>query len=260
MRSIDYEAEFNARAMVPEHPAIFERWARDAAAHRAEAGGVPELAYGDTPRQAMDVFGTGPGTMPVAMFIHGGWWRAMDRSQFSHMARGLNAHGIAVAVAGYDLCPQVSIAEIVAQMRRAVRFLAARTGRRVVAFGHSAGGHLAATLAATEPSVAAGYAISGVFDLLPLLEVSMNADFRLDAASARTLSPLYGPKAQTFDCAVGALESNAFKLQSRALSDAWAAPYVEIEGANHFTVLDPLSDPNSAMVARLAQICATCLS
>lgn len=253
---IDYEAEFNARAMVPEHPAIFERWTRDAAAWRAETPHEAGLAYGDTPRQTMDVFGSGR----AAMFIHGGWWRTLDRAMFSHMARGLNAHGIAVAVAGYDLCPQVSIAQIVEQMRRAVRLLARRTGGRIVVFGHSAGGHLAATLATTMPEVGAGYAISGVFDLVPLVGVSMNADFGLDAASARALSPLYAPAAPAFDCVVGARESNAFKLQSRALAERWGVSYGEIEGADHFTVLDPLSDPASAMVAQLQAICARTFS
>jgi arylformamidase len=251
MARIDYEAEFNARAMVPEHPAIFARWTREAAAFRAEARGEEGLVFGDTPRQAMDLFGSGP----PALFIHGGWWRALDRTMFSHMARGLNANGMAVAVTGYDLCPTVSIADIVDQTRGAVRYLSRRAGTRIVVFGHSAGGHLAAMMAATMPEVAAGYAISGVFDLAPLVGHSMNADFKLDAASARALSPIHLPPAP-FECVVGGRESNAFKAQSRALAQAWDVPCQEIAGADHFTVLDPLSDPDSAMVARLVDVVA----
>lgn len=260
----DYEAEFNARAQVPEHPAIFARWARDAALYRAGHGRAElGLAYGDSERQAMDLFpADGPA---LALFLHGGWWRAMDRSFFSHMARGLNAHGTSVAVASYDLCPHVSIGEIVEQIRRACLFLWRRTGKRIVVYGHSAGGHLAAAMATTDwtsrgaPAdlIAAGTAISGVFDLVPLICVSMNADFKLDESTARALSPLHGPVCGvTFDCVVGALESNAFHRQSRALADRWGARFEEIAGANHFTVLDPLADPASAMVARLAEICA----
>ena len=250
MADIDYESGFNARAQVPEHPAIFARWRADAAQYRAAAPCRLGLGFGETERQALDLFL--PEAERMALFIHGGWWRAMERESFSHIARGLNAHGIGVAVAGYDLCPKVTLGEIVAQMRRAV----GRLGRRIVVFGHSAGGHLAAVLASTMPEqVAAGYAISGVFDLMPLLGVSMNADLRLDAEAARALSPLHMRPAP-LDCAVGALESNAFKLQSRMQSQAWAAPYEEIDGANHFTVLDPLCDPESAMVARLKEICA----
>ena len=99
-----------------------------------------------------------------------------------------------------------------------------------------------------------GYAISGAFDLLPLLNVSENADWRLDAASARALSPIHLPPPAVFDAVVGERESSEFRRQSRALSDAWGARYEEIAGANHFTVLDGLCDPASAMVARIVEI------
>ena len=122
--------------------------------------------------------------------------------------------------------------------------------------GHSAGGHLAAMTAATlREVVTGGYAISGAFDLLPLLNVSENADWRLDAASARALSPIHLAPPRVFDAVVGARESSEFRRQSRALSEAWGARYEEVAGANHFTVLDGLSDPDSAMVARIVEIC-----
>jgi arylformamidase len=248
---IDYEAEYNARAMVPEHPEIFARWTDEAACYRECAPCELGLKFGDTPRQAVDVFL--PGARGMVMFIHGGWWRALDRTMFSHMARGLNVHGIAVAVVGYDLCPDVSIGDIVEQMRRACLFLR----RPVVVAGHSAGGHLAAAMTATVNTVTAGYAISGVFDLEPLLGLAANVDWRLDALSARKLSPHRWPKpAASFDAVVGGRESNEFKRQSRSLADAWDARYEEIVWANHFTVLDALCDPDSAMVARLSEICA----
>jgi arylformamidase len=252
---VDYEAEYNARAMVPEHPEIFARWTEAAARYRGETRCDLGLAFGDTPRRAMDIFL--PAGRAMAMFIHGGWWRSLDRSMFSHMARGLNAHGIAVAVVGYDLCPAVSIGDIVEQIRRACVFL----DRRVVVVGHSAGGHLAAAMAATERNVTAGYAISGVFDLEPLVGLAMNADWKLDADSARVLSPCHLPKPEVpFDAVVGALESNEFRRQSRVLAEAWEARYLEAIGTNHFTVLDPLSDPDSAMVARLSEFCARTIS
>ena len=254
MTDIDYETGFNARAQVPEHPAIFARWRQQAQAWRATAPGLLGLRFGDTGRQALDLFL--PEAERTALFIHGGWWRAMERETFSHVARGLNGHGIAVAVTGYDLCPDVTIGEIVEQMRRAVGMLVGQSGRRVTVFGHSAGGHLAAVLASAMPDhVAAGYGISGVFDLAPLTGVAMNADLKLDADTARALSPVHMAPAP-FDCVLGGLESGAFKAQSRTLAQRWGAPYLEIEGANHFTVLDPLCDPESAMVARLAEICA----
>ncbi len=122
MAAIDYEVEYNNRARVPEHPQIFERWQRDAAAyraelskdHRAELG----LKYGDSPRQTIDLFKPrGSDTGKLALFIHGGYWRSLEPSTFSHMARGMNERGITVAVSGYDLCPQVSIGDIIRRPR-----------------------------------------------------------------------------------------------------------------------------------------------
>ena len=152
---IDYEAEYNNRARVPEHPEIFARWARDAEDYRAEAMKERRaelgLSYGESPRQFIDLFSPRPGvTAPLALFIHGGYWRSLDPSLFSHMARGLNAHGVAVAVVGYDLCPEVTIAEIIEQIRHACLFLWLRTGQRMMVYGHSAGGHLAGAMVATD--------------------------------------------------------------------------------------------------------------
>ena len=120
MADMDYEAEYNNRARVPEYEQIFLRWAREAENYRADAleEGRAELglSYGDTPRQTVDLFlPSGSAAAPLALFVHGGYWRSLEPSMFSQMARGLNAHGITVAVSGYDLCPQVSIGDIVGQ-------------------------------------------------------------------------------------------------------------------------------------------------
>jgi len=274
--TIDYEAEYNNRARVPEHLEIFAAWERDAAAYRAETGhdGRAELglAYGPTPRQAMDVFyPAGDRSGPLTLFIHGGYWRSLGPSQFSHMAKGLNGNGIAVAVAGYDLCPQVTIATIIDQMRRACVFLWRRLGRPIMVYGHSAGGHLAGAMLATHWTaidetapprlVPAAYSISGVFDLTPLVNVSMNADLRLDVPEARRVSPLFwpAPAGAAFDSVVGAFESPEFLRQARVIVDGWgmagvATRYEAIAQKNHFTVCDALSDPNSAMVERLMEL------
>jgi arylformamidase len=162
----------------------------------------------------------------------------------------------------------VSIADIINEMRRALVALWRRYGRRMLVFGHSAGGHLTAALVATEwaaldadaPAdlVPAGYAISGVYDLAPLVHVSVNQDLRLDIDSARRTSPALwpAPRGCVLDAVVGARESNEFLRQSRLIAEVWgeagvATRYEEIAGADHFTVLDQLTDPNSAMVARL---------
>lgn len=268
MSAIDYEAEYNNRARVPEHPALMAAWVKEAADYRAER--PPRvLRYGPGERNRIDLFDGKEGS-PIVVFIHGGYWQAFDGSSFSHCARGLNLHGIAVAVPSYDLCPNVSIEEIIRQMRLAVRELA-RLGRPLVVSGHSAGGHLAACMLATDwhavdPSlprqlVSAAYAISGLFDLEPLRSTYINKALGLDAASARAVSPLYWtpPARGTLDALAGEHESAEYHRQSRAIVDAWgkagvATSYGAVPGANHFTVIAPLSEPNSPMVLRLKEL------
>jgi arylformamidase len=273
---IDYEAEYNNRARVPEHAEIFARWAREAEDYRAKAMQERRaelgLMYGSSLRQFIDLFSPRPEvTAPLALFIHGGYWRSLDPSIFSQMARGLNARGVAVAVVGYDLCPEVTITEIIEQIRHACLFLWLRTGRRMMIYGHSAGGHLAGAMVATgwqalypkAPAdlVPAAYSISGLFDLTPLLHVAMAQDLRLDEAEARQVSPLFwpAPQGRVFDAVVGGLESSEFLRQSRVVAETWGKAgahtrYEVIAGTNHFTVIDALADPQSAMVARLAEL------
>jgi arylformamidase len=273
---IDYEVEYNIRARVPEHPQIFAAWVREAAAYREAATaarrGELGIPYGASARQTIDLFFPPQGDgAPLALFIHGGYWRSLEPSSFSHVARGLNARGIAVAVGGYDLAPQVHISDIVDQMRHACLYLWRRFGRPILVFGHSAGGHLAACMLATDwqavaPDISAdfvpaAYSISGLFDLAPLVGVTMNQDLRLDDDEARRVSPLFwpAPAGRTFDAVVGALESSEFLRQSRVIAEAWgkagvSTRYEAVPQTNHFTVLDALTDENSAMVGRLAAL------
>jgi arylformamidase len=278
--AIDYEAEYNNRARVPEHPEIFARWEKDAVAYRdmmsREESAELGLKYGTSARQTVDLFfPEASGRGPLAVFIHGGYWRSLNPGMFSHMAAGLVPRGVAVAVIGYDLCPQVSIAEIIAQTRNACLFLWKRFGQRLMVYGHSAGGHLAGAMLATDwrsldrtapPNlVPAAYSISGVFDLTPLIEISMNQELKLDPESARAVSPIFwpAPKGHTLDAAVGALESDEFLRQSRIIADAWQkgganVRFEALPGANHFTAIDPLTDTNSPMVERLTKLAQYC--
>jgi len=276
MADMDYETEYNNRARVPDHPDLFLQWAREAENYRNDAlkEGRAELglSYGDTPRQTLDLFLTPAGeTAPLVLFVHGGYWRSLDPSLFSHVARGLNPRGIAVAVAGYDLCPIVAIADIIEQIRRACAFLWQRLGRRMLVCGWSAGGHLAACMVATDwtslypkaPAdlVPVGYAISGLYNLTPLIKTSMNEDLRLDADLARQVSPLFWrmPPHRTFDIVVGSLESVEFKRQSEALAETWRQAgvqtgYEEIAAMNHFSIVGQLADAQGAMSARVAEL------
>jgi len=178
---------------------------------------------------------------------------------------------VSVAVVGYDLCPTVAIADIIEQMRAACLALWRRRRQRVLVYGHSAGGHLAGCLAATDwkalapdaPAdlVPAAYAVSGVFDLLPLTQISINDDLRLSEGEARRVSPLFWkvPAGRSLDAVVGALESGEFLRQSKTVAEAWQqgmalTRYEEIAGTNHFTVIDSLANPDSPMTARVAAL------
>ncbi len=263
---MDAEAEYNNRARVPESGAIIAGWARDAAAFRAswvekELG----VAYGAGERERLDLFRPGPGgDWPVAMFIHGGYWQALDRSFASHCARGLLARGVAVAVPSYDLCPGVALRAIVEQMREAVALLHRRGAGRVMAMGHSAGGHLAAMLMATDwvkrglPAglVSRGMAISGVFELWPLIGTSVGAGLKLDEAEARALSPalLARPEGAEIHAVVGGAESEEFRRQTRDFAAHWNGTAAELAGLDHFTVIEPLAVGGRALVERAAQL------
>jgi arylformamidase len=274
--TIDYEKEYDNRGRVKEHPEIFARWDRDARAYRDEMrgkGAQLDVAYGPSPRQIYDYFpGNDPhANAPLAVFIHGGYWRSLEPALFSGLARGMNRRGVNLALIGYDLCPTCSVANIVDQTRAALVALWRKYKKRMLVTGWSAGGHLAACMTATEwhsisrepPTdlVPFGYAISGVFDLEPLLHVAANADLRLDAASAKALSPIHWPlpPQRSLDVVVGGEESSEFLRQGKLIADDWAKKgavtrYEAVAGANHFTVLDPLTDPDSAMTARVVKL------
>jgi len=269
--AIDYEAEYDNRGRVPEFPEIFAKRECDAAAYRAASPHAQlGLRYGPSERQTIDLFPAGTEAAPLALFIHGGYWRSNHPSSYSHMAASLNARGVDVAIAGYDLCPQVTVATIIDQLRAACLFMWRERRQRMLVFGHSAGGHLTACMVATDWSelasdapadlVPSGYAMSGVYDLAPLVPLSPNADLKLDVAEATRVSPLFWqlPPGRTFDAIVGGAESNEFRWQSRVIADGWRGRaqtrYEEIPGANHFSVVYPLDDVNSPMVARLAEL------
>ncbi len=270
---MDYEAQYNNRARVPEHGRIIERWMREAPRYREEAAWEPGLRYGDSERQTVDIFRPPEAAADAAMFvfIHGGYWQGLEGRTFSHLARGLNERGFAVAIPTYDLCPQVSVGDIIEQMRRCCLWLHDRTQQPLVVSGHSAGGHLAAAMLATDwarqrtgPAphpVRAAFAISGLFELEPLCATSLNDALKMTPQTARAASPALwpAPAGTRFAAWVGELESSEFHRQSTDICKTWGdggveTSHVAVPGANHFTVIDDLGDPDSAMVEALAAL------
>ena len=272
MSGIDYESEYDNRRRVPEHPEIMARWAAHSARVRSRTPCELGAPYGPGPRQRYDLFNPEDSTpdAPLVVYIHGGYWQRGDRGDYSFIAEALVAQGATVVLPSYTLCPELSVAGITEEMRQFLATLWRRLQRRPVVIGHSAGGHLAAAMMATDwtrhdaPAdlVRAGYAISGVFDLAPLIPTSLNEALRLTPESAREASPGSWPPppaGRTFVASVGGAESSEFLRQSLDLTAVWSAAGITAEcvvvpNANHFTVVDELTRPQSAMVQRVLQL------
>ncbi len=262
-----FDAQYNNRARIPEHLEILREWAERSAAARAALAGTLDIACGPAPGERLDLFPATAPAAPVLVYVHGGYWRALDKRDASFVAPPFVAAGALVVVANYDLCPAVSIDTIVHQLQSALawvwRHAAGHGGdpRRIVVAGHSAGGHLAAMLLATDwPRVAAdlpaglvtgALSLSGVFELEPLRHAPFLApDLNLDAAAAHRLSPatLPAPEGRLF-ALVGGDESEEFLRQNALIAEAWgpvAVPVCEpVPGRHHMSVLRELAEPAS---------------
>jgi len=271
MTAVDYEAEYNNRARIPEYRDIVARWQATSAADRLTARTDLDQPYGPGERQRYDLFHAGERSAPLVVYIHGGYWQMGGRQDMSFVTRAFNAAGIDVAVPSYSLCPAVSVMQIVEELRRCLAVLWAATNKRPVVVGHSAGGHLTAAMLASEwrtvpgapvDLVRAGCALSGVFELAPLVATTMNAATRLDHTAAAEASPLLWPPpppGRVLVAAVGSEETSEFHRQSRALTEVWAkaglaTEYLSIAGANHFTIVDELTRPDSALFRRVVAL------
>lgn len=259
------DAQYNNRARVPDHAKILARWAEASALSRAKAECRLDLRYGAGPFESLDLFTTARADAPVLVFIHGGYWRSLGKSDFSFVAPAFTAAGALVVVPDYALCPAVSIEQITWQMAHALEWTwrnAAQHGgdpRRIVVAGHSAGGHLATMMLSCRwkqvsdelPAQLVGGAlsISGVFDLEPLRHTPfLKDDLQLSPASVKRLSPAFFPRPKgKLYATVGAAESGEFLRQNQLIRDVWgptAVPVCEtVPGANHFDVLESLVDP-----------------
>jgi arylformamidase len=269
-------AQYNNRARVPDHADYFAQWARDSQQARdglACALDVPfiDAARHDTSLAAptLDVFPAERPNSPVMLFIHGGWWRSLDKRDHSFIAPPFVQAGVTVVIPNYNLCPAVGVDTIAWQMAQALawthRHIAEYGGdaQRIVVAGHSAGGHLAAMLlccdgrkvAADLPAQMSHSAlsISGVFDMQPLRQTPfLKADLKLTEATARRVSPALFPAPRGELTAVyGALESEEFARQSRLIQTRWgrsAVPVCEaVPYTNHFSVLNEFANPKSRL-------------
>lgn len=270
---IDYEAEYNNRKLVPEAGEIQARWLAASEQARASLKGELDIAYGSAERQKYDLFLTSRrGTqVPLVAYIHGGVWQGGDRRAYTFVAPEIVARGIDVAIPSYTLCPETTVDKIYDEIRAFLRALWAKMGRRPLLVGHSVGGTMVGAMLATDWSkygdvpddlVRAVYAISGVFEVEPYVHTSYNVAVKLTAEQARAVSPALWTapqKDRVMVAAVGGAESQEFVRQSLDIAARWSAAGVKAEcvivpGANHFTVVDELTRPDSAMLARVVSM------
>lgn len=275
----NYDLLYNPRLTVSGFPQIVERWQHSTEKARASLECYLDVPYGTHETEKMDIFRARGSSKGLLMFIHGGYWRALDKSEFSFIAPALANAGITVAVPNYALCPSVEVRDIVMQMVQACAWLYRNGGNfgapggKLHLVGHSAGGHLAAMMLACrwpdyasdlpKRLVRAALSVSGVYDLTEIVKVpTVNCDVRLTEKTALAVSPAFMPP--TTDAplytAVGEEENQGFHVQNALIAKRWKrvhAGHIACQGDNHFTVLDELTRPDSALfgaVLRMMQI------
>ena len=255
-----YNEQYNNRARVSDCQTHLQNWAEWSAISRMHLRGQIDVAYGPTAGQTLDVFSANRSHAPIVVFIHGGYWRSLDKSDHSFVAPALIDAGALPVLLNYDLAPKVRISEICVQMVRALDWVwrqAASLGgdpHRIHVLGHSAGGHLAAMLMAAQwrryapdlpqDLVKSALSISGVHELESVRQAAfVQGDLRLTAAEAIQCSPAWMPRPTqgTIHCVAGGLESPEFLRQNALLQDSWGSKVVPtaqaLAGEDHFSIL-----------------------
>lgn len=261
-----HDRMYNNRDLVPDHPKHFDHWRDESKRARKSAECVLDVAYGDGAGDKVDIFPAAKALSRTLVFIHGGYWRSLDKSDHSFVGAAFQETGACVFVPNYDLCPAVTIPQIVMQVARAVAWAwkhAPEYGgdpRHMTVIGHSAGGHLTAMMLecdwqALDPDVPPdlvrkGLSISGLHDLHPIMRTPfLQETLQLTPEDALRCSPalMPAPKDATLFAVCGRDESPEFIRQNRLIQQNWGEDVVEvcdtIEGHNHFSVLEALVEP-----------------
>jgi len=252
------DAAYDNNAAVKNSAALIADRNQRSEALRATRKTVLDIPYGDRDRTKIDLYPAADKAAPCLVFLHGGYWQRNSRDVFAMLVEGVAAHGWSVAIPGYSLAPEVSLTDIVKEVSQSLDWLAQNGGSYgvsgpVVLSGWSAGGHLVA-MALDHPRVAAGLAISGVYDLAPIRDTGLNAALKLTDKEVETLSPLRLPVIpKRLAIAYGTAELPALVFDSIKLHDKRSAANAPgdlfpIAGADHFSILDELRRPDGALV------------
>ncbi|MCR9212199.1 MAG: alpha/beta hydrolase [Proteobacteria bacterium] len=243
---------------------------------RDRQDGVLDVAYGDTALQTVDIFPAASPGSPVLIFIHGGYWRSLDKDVYSEIAEPFVAAGATVVLPNYDLCPTVTVPEIVDQIRTCLKWVHYNIGDyngdpgNLYLSGHSAGGHLTGMMMATDWQGSYGLPadllkgaipLSGLFDIEPHRHTELQETIRLTAETAAANSPQKLNILSTCPvlCAVGGGESEEFHRQSREFAEkckthGLACDYMDLGTDNHFDITNRLHDPDDPLVRAILKL------
>ena len=271
------DEQYNVRAGIPDHEAIFESWEKRSAAVRSESR-LETISYGDDPAQEYDLFLPDAGSasgLPVLIFIHGGYWQSLDKSFFSYLAPAYTSRGVCFAALNYRLAPQASMDEIVADVRDGVRDLARRSPdlgidpTRIYIAGHSAGGHLTAMMLAVDWTryglaadlVKGACTVSGLYDLEPISRCYLNEKIAMSTDDARRHSPVHlRPGARSaMIVTYGGDESSEFDRQQGEIVRLWSRhcssiTVIGMSDGHHFDAVDRLAGEHALHRSVLAMI------
>jgi arylformamidase len=257
---------YNNRLLVPEFAQILQRWTQDSAAVRQSANCKLDVAYGLGDSEKLDIFPCARQAAPVLVFIHGGYWRSLDKADHSFIAPSFMQSGACVVIPNYSLCPAVTVSDIVMQQVKAVAWVYRNIDKyggdpkRITVVGHSAGGHLAAMMLRClwqkfdknlpQNLVKNALSISGLFELDTLMHCPYVQDsLHLTIPEVKRISPAWmpAPKQGKLYSVVGGDESPEFLRHNQLIQDAWGKQTVpvseQLPGLNHFTVLEALRQP-----------------
>ena len=272
------ESLYNNRAAVPDFQRYVDRWADKSSdfCSLLKEQCERDIPYGDDLLETMDVYMPTKAPTAMLMFVHGGYWRSLDKSQHAFIARPFIDRGVAVAVINYSLCPNVPMKKLVLQVMAAGAYLYRNANefrvpkKRLFVAGHSAGGHLATLALLCEwPTYSkglpkkifqSGLSISGLYDLRVLTKIqSINEDLRMTESEAAMLSPalMPAPSGGPLSIAVGGQELGGFKDQHRLIAQSWSTSIcrdVPCPSDNHFSILETFANPETELFRAAMQM------
>ena len=268
----DWDDAYDNRGYIENAEGYPDKWKIEAERFRltlVKSGDAEtDVSYGEHDREVLDFFHPQGASKGLLVFVHGGYWRAFDKSYWSHLASGVLQYGWTVCIPSYTLAPIARIPEITLQVARAIEFSGKRIDGPIRLAGHSAGGHLISRMVCKDSPLPDTIrqriehlvSISGVHDLRPLLKTKMNEDLQLDESEAVSESPaLLAPDGDfSLTCWVGENERPEFLRQNTLLFEPWSECGIDVNmvsepGKHHFNVIEGLADPGSAITGELVR-------